>query len=117
MMSLANRMEALMGQVERGGMGSDAARLQLAELARSATLVAVNTYNKQLARQRQIYGNAIPASTVDAILAEIPMPQGAESSDALRSLIAPQLQSGGQGGQGGQPQMVFNPGTNRWERR
>jgi hypothetical protein len=37
MMSLANRMEALMGQVERGGMGSDAARLQLAELARSAT--------------------------------------------------------------------------------
>jgi hypothetical protein len=114
MMSLANRMEALMGQVERGGMGSDAARLQLAELARSATLVAVNTYNKQLARQRQIYGNAIPASTVDAILAEIPMPQGAESSDALRSLIAPQLQSGGQGGQ---PQMVFNPGTNRWERR
>jgi hypothetical protein len=114
MMSLANRMEALMGQVERGGMGSDAARLQLAELARSATLVAVNTYNKQLARQRQIYGNAIPASTVDAILAEIPMPQGAESSDALRSLIAPQLQSGGQGGQ---PQMIFNLGTNRWERR
>jgi hypothetical protein len=114
MMSLANRMESIMGQVERGGMGSDAARLQLAELARSATNVAVNAYNKKLERQRKIYGNNIPQAQVDAILAEIPMPAGAESSEALRALIMPQQQSGAQGGQ---PQMVFNPSTNRWERR
>jgi hypothetical protein len=114
MMSLADRMESVMKQVESGGMGSDAARLQLAELARSATNVAVNAYNKKLERQRKIYGRNIPPEQVDAILAEIPMPAGAESSEALRALIMPQQQSGAQGGG---PRMVYNPATRQWEQR
>jgi hypothetical protein len=114
MMSLANRMEAIMGQATSGGMGSDDARLQLAELARSATNVAVNAYNKKLERQRKIYGKNIPQEQIDAILAEIPMPTGAESSEALRALIMPQQQSGAQGGG---PRMVYNPSTRQWEQR
>jgi hypothetical protein len=114
MMSLADRMESVMKQVESGGMGSDAARLQLAELARSATNVAVNAYNKKLERQRRIYGRNIPPEQVDAILSEIPMPAGAESSEALRALIMPQQQSGAQGGG---PRMVYNPATRQWEQR
>jgi hypothetical protein len=114
MMSLANRMESIMGQATSGGIGSDAARLQLAELARSATNVAVNAYNKKLERQRKIYGKNIPPEQVDAILAEIPMPAGAESSEALRALIMPQQQSGAQGGG---PRMVYNPSTRQWEQR
>lgn len=114
MMSLANRMESIMGKVESGGMGSDQARMQLAELARSATRVAVDTYNKKLARQRNIYGSSIQKAQMDAILAEIPMPAGAESSEALRAIIMPQQQSGGQGGG---PRMVYNPATRQWEQR
>jgi hypothetical protein len=76
--------------------------------------VAVNAYNKKLERQRRIYGKNIPPEQVDAILAEIPMPAGAESSEALRALIMPQQQSGAQGGG---PRMVYNPATRQWEQR
>jgi len=114
MMSLTDRMESALKKVEDGGMGSDAARMQLAELSRVAVNVAINTYNKKLQRERAILGSFMPASTIDAMLAEIPMPAGAESSEALRALIQPAAQSGGRGAA---PRMIYNIQAGRWEQQ
>jgi hypothetical protein len=57
MMSLADRMQSVMNQAAEGGLGSEQARMQLANLARSAVKSAVNVYNSQLERKRKIYGS------------------------------------------------------------
>jgi len=87
MMSLADRMQSLMNQAAEGGLGSEAARMQLANLARSAVKSAVNVYNSQLERKRKIYGSRVDAATLDAMLQQIEMPAGAESPEALGAAV------------------------------
>ena len=87
MMSLADRMQSLMNQAAEGGLGSEQARMQLANLARSAVKSAVNVYNSQLERKRKIYGSRVDAATLDAMLQQIEMPAGAESPEALGAAV------------------------------
>ena len=87
MMSLADRMQSLMNKAAEGGLGSEQARMQLANLARSAVKSAVNVYNSQLERKRKIYGSKVDAATLDAMLQQIEMPAGAESPEALGAAV------------------------------
>ena len=87
MMSLADRMQSVMNQAAEGGLGSEQARMQLANLARSAVKSAVNVYNSQLERKRKIYGSKVDAATLDAMLQQIEMPAGAESPEALGAAV------------------------------
>ena len=87
MMSLADRMQSLMNKAAEGGLGSEQARMQLANLARSAVKSAVNVYNSQLERKRKIYGSRVDAATLDAMLQQIEMPAGAESPEALGAAV------------------------------
>lgn len=90
MMSLADRMSAIVKQVESGGLGSDVAREQLANLARASVKTAVNVYNSQLSRQTNIYREGrMPQGAISAILSPIQMPAGAESVAAMREQIRP----------------------------
>ena len=90
MMSLADRMSSILKQVESGGLGSDVAREQLANLARASVKTAVTSYNSQLGRQKAIYSAGyMPQGAIDAILSPIEMPAGAESMGAMRQQITP----------------------------
>lgn len=87
MMSLADRMQSVMEQAAEGGLGSEQARMQLANLARSAVKSAITVYNSQLERKRKIYGSKVDAATLDAMLQQIEMPAGAESPEALGAAV------------------------------
>ena len=128
MMSLADRMSSIIKQVESGGLGSDVAREQLANLARSSVKTAVNSYNSQLNRQKAIYSAGyMPQSAIDAILSPITMPAGAESMPAMREQIKPpapmyppnvmaKIQEGAQVMSDGKGNFVFlDPATNTWK--
>ena len=105
MMSLADRMQSLMNQAAEGGLGSEQARMQLANLARSAVKSAVNVYNSQLERKRKIYGSRVDAATLDAMLQQIEMPAGAESPEALGAAV-------GRTSSGVTP--MWDPKTQQW---
>ena len=105
MMSLADRMQSLMNQAAEGGLGSEQARMQLANLARSAVKSAVTVYNSQLERKRKIYGSKVDAATLDAMLQQIEMPAGAESPEALGAAV-------GRTSSGVTP--MWDPKTQQW---
>jgi hypothetical protein len=105
MMSLADRMQSLMNKAAEGGLGSEQARMQLANLARSAVKSAVNVYNSQLERKRKIYGSRVDAATLDAMLQQIEMPAGAESPEALGAAV-------GRTSSGVTP--MWDPKTQQW---
>jgi hypothetical protein len=105
MMSLADRMQSLMNQAAEGGLGSEQARMQLANLARSAVKSAVNVYNSQLERKRKIYGSRVDAATLDAMLQQIEMPAGAENPEALGAAVG-RTSSG--------VALMWDPKTQQW---
>lgn len=85
MRSIAGQMSDILGKFKQGGLGSSEARLQLATLAQTATKVAVDSYNKQAARQRKIYSAAKMApEAISAILQPMEMPTAAASREALK---------------------------------
>lgn len=105
MMSLADRMQSVMNQAAEGGLGSEQARMQLANLARSAVKSAVTVYNSQLDRKRKFYGSKIDAPTLDAMLQAIAMPEGAENPAALGAAV-------GRTSSGVTP--MWDPKTQQW---
>ena len=105
MMSLADRMQSVLDKAQSGGLGSEEARMQLANLARSAVKSAVTVYNSQLERKRKFYGSKIDAPTLDAMLQAIAMPEGAESPEALSAAI-------GRTSSGVTP--MWDPKTQQW---
>ena len=105
MMSLADRMQSVMNQAQKGGLGSEQARMQLANLARSAVKSAVNVYNSQLERKRQFYGSKVDGPTLDAMMQQIDMPEGAESPEALAVSVG-QTASG--------VSLSWDPATKSW---
>ena len=91
MMSLASQMEAALKKASEGGLGSDEARLQLANLARSATKIAVNVYNRKLERERNGYRTSGASDAwINANLTPIDMPAGVESMAAMQQRLAPE---------------------------
>ena len=128
MMSLADRMSAIVKQVESGGLGSDVAREQLANLARASAKTAVNVYNSQLSRQTNIYtAGRMPQGAISAILSPIQMPPGAESVATMREQIRPPaptyppnvmaaMERGERVASDNAGSFVrLNPSTNQWE--
>ena len=128
MMSLADRMSAIVKQVESGGLGSDVAREQLANLARASVKTAVNVYNSQLSRQRNIYTSGrMPQGAISAILSPIQLPPGAESVAAMREQIRPPaptyppnvmaaMERGEEVASDNDGNFIrVNPSTNKWE--
>ena len=125
---MADRMASIIKQVESGGLGSDVAREQLANLARTSVKTAVNSYNLQLERQKGIYSaGRMPQTAIDAILSPIQMPAGAESVPAMRQQIRPaapayppnvmaKIQEGANVMSDGKGNFVFlDPVTNTWK--
>lgn len=126
MMSLGDRMSSILKQAQSGGLGSDVAREQLANLARTSVKTALSSYNSQLARQRGVYAaSRMPTDAIDAILSPLEAPPGIESVDAMRQQITrptseyppavmQKIQEGANVQRNGDNFIYFDPATNSW---
>jgi hypothetical protein len=67
MQALADRMQGALDKIQAGGIGSEQARLDLANLARSSASVAIDAYNRQAERKSQLLGQYMPQAAVKSI--------------------------------------------------
>ena len=75
MQAIADRMQGFVDKISAGGVGSDQARLDLANLARSGAKVAIETYNKQADRKSQLLGRYVPQSVIDSTFQKYQIPE------------------------------------------
>jgi hypothetical protein len=75
MQAIADRMQGFVDKISAGGVGSDQARLDLANLARSGAKVAIETYNKQAERKAQLLGRYVPQSVIDSTFQKYQIPE------------------------------------------
>jgi hypothetical protein len=79
MQAIADRMQGFVDKISAGGVGSDQARLDLANLARSGAKVAIETYNKQADRKSQLLGRYVPQSVIDSTFQKYQIPEDISS--------------------------------------
>jgi len=128
MMSLGDRMSSILKQAQSGGLGSDVAREQLANLARTSVKTAIASYNSQLARKSEVYSTArMPADAIKAILAPVESPLGIDSVETMRQQIQPKssqyppnvmdaIQNGANVQSDGKGNFIYlDPQTNTWK--
>lgn len=66
MQGIADRMQGYLDKIEKGGVGSQQARLDLLNLARSSANVAIDAYNRQAGRKTQLIQQYVPKSVIDS---------------------------------------------------
>ena len=75
MQAIADRMQGFVDKISAGGVGSDQARLDLANLARSGAKIAIEAYNKQADRKSQLLGQYVPKSVIDSTFQKYQIPE------------------------------------------
>ena len=75
MQAIADRMQGFVDKISAGGVGSDQARLDLANLARSGAKIAIETYNKQADRKSALLGQYVPQSVIDSTFQKYQIPE------------------------------------------
>lgn len=100
MQAIADRMQGFVDKISAGGVGSDQARLDLANLARSGAKVAIETYNKQAERKAQLLGRYVPQSVIDSTFQKYQIPEDITSKvkmeQTMRAGIAANPPAAGQ---------------------
>jgi hypothetical protein len=66
MQGIADRMQGYLDKIEKGGVGSQQARLDLLNLARSSANVAIDAYNRQATRKAQLVGQYVPKAVINS---------------------------------------------------
>lgn len=74
MQGMADRMQGLVEKIAAGGVGSEQARLDLANLARSSAKIAIETYNKQADRKAGLLRQYAPQSVIDSTFQKYTIP-------------------------------------------
>jgi len=75
MQAIADRMQGFVDKISAGGVGSDQARLDLANLARSGAKIAIEAYNKQADRKSALLGQYVPKSVIDSTFQKYQIPE------------------------------------------
>jgi hypothetical protein len=75
MQAIADRMQGFVDKISAGGVGSDQARLDLANLARSGAKVAIETYNRQADRKAGLMRQFVPQSIIDSTFQKYQIPE------------------------------------------
>jgi hypothetical protein len=111
MQAIADRMQGFVDKISAGGVGSDQARLDLANLARSGAKVAIETYNKQADRKAALLGQYAPKSVIDSTFQKYQIPEDITSKvkmeEAMKAGIASNPRAVG-------TVLTFDPKTNTW---
>lgn len=66
MQGIADRMQGYLDKIEKGGVGSQQARLDLLNLARSSANIAIDTYNRQATRKADLVRQYVPQSVINS---------------------------------------------------
>lgn len=111
MQAIADRMQGFVDKISAGGVGSDQARLDLANLARSGAKIAIETYNKQADRKSSLLGQYVPKSVIDSTFQKFEIPldisSKAEMEKALKAGMAANPTAAG-------TVLTFDPKTKTW---
>lgn len=110
MQGMADRMQGLVEKIAAGGVGSEQARLDLANLARSSAKVAIEAYNRQAERKSGLLRQYVPQSVIDTTFQKYAIPQEltskAEFQKTLKAnTVAPS----------GNPVLTYDPVTRTWK--
>ena len=109
MQSMADRMQGFLDKIAAGGVGSEQARLDLANLARSSAKVAIETYNRQADRKAALLGQYVPKSVLDSTFQKYPIPEELTSKKSFQ-----QTMKAGTAPAAAGTVLTFDPKTNTW---
>ena len=108
MQALADRVQGYLDKIQAGGVGSEQARLDLANLARSSAKVAIDAYNRQADRKSGLLRQYVPQSVIDATFQKYAIPPDIVSKESMQQ----QLKAGTVAPAAGQPMWRFK--NNQW---
>ena len=109
MQGMADRMQGFLDKIAAGGVGSEQARLDLANLARSSAKVAIETYNRQADRKAALLGQYVPKSVLDSTFQKYPIPEELTSKKSFQ-----QTMKAGTAPAAAGTVLTFDPKTNTW---
>jgi hypothetical protein len=109
MQGMADRMQGFLDKIVAGGVGSEQARLDLANLARSSAKVAIETYNRQADRKVALMRQYVPQSVIDSTFQKYAIPEELTSKksfqETMKSGTAPPATG---------TVLTFDPKTKTW---
>jgi len=111
MQAIADRMQGFLDKIVAGGVGSEQARLDLANLARSGAKVAIETYNRQADRKAGLLRQYAPQSVIDSTFQKFIIPEDiaskAKMEEAMKAGMAANPAATG-------TVLTFDPKTKTW---
>lgn len=109
MQGMADRMQGFLDKIAAGGVGSEQARLDLANLARSSAKVAIETYNRQADRKAGLLRQYAPQSVIDSTFQKYAMPEELTSKKSFKETMKAGTAPAAAG-----TVLTFDPKTNTW---
>ena len=109
MQGMADRMQGFLDKIAAGGVGSEQARLDLANLARSSAKVAIETYNRQADRKAALLGQYVPKSVLDSTFQKYAIPEELTSKKSFQQTMRAGTAPAAAG-----TVLTFDPKTNTW---
>jgi hypothetical protein len=111
MQAIADRMQGFLDKIVAGGVGSEQARLDLANLARSGAKVAIETYNRQADRKAGLLRQYAPQSVIDSTFQKFTIPEDiaskAKMEESMKAGMAANPAATG-------TVLTFDPKTKTW---
>ena len=109
MQGMADRMQGLVEKIAAGGVGSEQARLDLANLARSSAKVAVEAYNRQADRKAGLLRQYAPQSVIDSTFQKYTLPAEMTSKTEFQKTLKANTVA-----PSGNPVLTWDPTTKQW---
>jgi len=109
MQGMADRMQGFLDKIVAGGVGSEQARLDLANLARSSAKVAIETYNRQADRKVALMRQYVPQSVIDSTFQKYAIPEELTSKKSFQETMKSGTAPAATG-----TVLTFDPKTKTW---
>jgi hypothetical protein len=108
MQGMADRMQGYLDKIQSGGVGSEQARLDLANLARSSAKMAMETYNRQASRKSELLSQYAPASVIKSTFQPYVIPPEMMTKEAMQANMKANTVAPAAG------TLTFDPVTKTW---
>jgi hypothetical protein len=109
MQGMADRMQGFLDKIVAGGVGSEQARLDLANLARSSAKVAIEAYNRQADRKAGLLRQYAPQSVIESTFQKYALPEELTSKKSFQENLRANTAPAAAG-----TVLTFDPKTKTW---
>ena len=110
MQGMADRMQGLVEKIAAGGVGSEQARLDLANLARSSAKIAIEAYNRQADRKAGLLRQYAPQAVIDSTFQKYTVPPEMASKTEFQKNLRANTTA-----PSGAPILTYDPVTRQWK--